>query len=87
MNSPQFKDDYMLERFSKSPEEFEAFYDQELKQIVKELEAERMKLVDPFKKLVKKYWIPALIVAIVIAIIDFSFFWSFSWSLCSRSNG
>lgn len=73
MSSPQFKDDYMLERFSKSPKEFEAFYDQELKPIVKELEAERIKMVDPFKKLVKKYWIPSLIVAIVIAIIDFSF--------------
>ncbi|MCM2678025.1 DUF3137 domain-containing protein [Alkalicoccobacillus plakortidis] len=73
MSTQEYQDAYMLERFSKSPEEFDTFYDNELKQVVEELEAERLKLVDPFKKLVKTYWIPVLIAAIAIAIIDFSY--------------
>lgn len=66
-------DPYQLERFSKTKEEFDAFYDEQLQEKVKALDKERQKTMQLAKTSVIKIAIPA-----IIAIILYFFF---SWML------
>ncbi|MCM2678026.1 DUF3137 domain-containing protein [Alkalicoccobacillus plakortidis] len=64
----QYQDAYDLERFSKSEEEFESFYDQDLHHLAEELEAERKDLIRSHRR---PYFILMLLTVAATAYIYF----------------
>ena len=66
---------YQLERFSKTDDEFDAYYDKALKEKVDALEKERIKTINLAKKKAKKLILPAVgVLLIFIFLGDLSFY-------------
>src|SRR5699024_748837 len=66
---------YQLERFSKTEEEFELYYENELKPKVEALEKERLKTMDLAKGQAKKLILPVVgLILIYIFLSDLAFY-------------
>jgi hypothetical protein len=66
---------YQLERFSKSDEEFDWYYENELKQKVEVLENERLKTMDLAKKQAMKLILPVILLILIYFILrDLAFY-------------
>lgn len=66
----KFDDTYLLERFSKTKEEFDSYYDDVLKEKMTVLEKERQEIIDLAKKTGMKLIIPVIAVIILYFIFD-----------------